>query len=375
MKGYVAAALALLWLLVPPASAQGLPRVDPVGTTYHDHVLAYDRSSLPSGISLFAQRTVLGYDIDLDRGYGRIHLTCRSDADSRQGRCPVADTGLNGAGRSTVTLRFVERRSGLRTDLQVVGALQRAYGDRRCFTDYWESTERPLSTSYSPACIGTPPAGTGVQLELPQHELEKLVAGRWEAELTLDVRVDSNGAAPASHVFAFDLTVTDHNAVAIYFPAFDQVTPLVGLNLRYDPIRQTVAGRAVLDMCLYDGVGSQSQYIGVTVRDPVARGAGPGGYAAWHQDGGVDDSQRLDYTVVLEHAGARLPMANGVEQLLRGIDSAQLRLVMLPGMAYPVYCVPTPLELVTPSVPASSKRPGYFSGDLQVEMRLPSSVP
>lgn len=189
------------------------------------------------------------------------------------------------------------------------------------------------------------------------------------------MKAGSDGSAVGTYIFDLMFTVTDHNAVSIYFPAFDQVTPHVGLNLQYDPVGQTVGGRALLDMCLYDGLGSQSEYLGVTVRDTGTHPPGATGYSVWHADGGSDDTQRVDYTVSLAHSGARLPMANGVEQQLRGIDTAQLRLVMLPGMTMPVFCVPTPLTLETPSVPINTKRPGYYSGDLNVELRLPTAIP
>ncbi len=202
-----------------------------------------------------------------------------------------------------------------------------------------------------------------------------MVAGHWRAELLLDLRVDPKQAAVHTNTVSFDFTITDYNAVSIYFPLFDQVTPHVGLNLQYDPIAQTVGGRTQLDMCLYDGLGSQSQYLGVTVRDSGPRPPGPSGYSVWHTDGGSDATQRVDYTVTLDHNGSALPMRNGVEQLLHGIDTAKLRLVLLPGMTQPVFCVPTPLTLDTPRVPVSSKRPGYYDGDLKVELRVPTVTP
>jgi len=201
------------------------------------------------------------------------------------------------------------------------------------------------------------------------------VAGRWDAELILDLNVDINGGAVGSHTFNFDFTITDHNAVSIYFPLFDQVTPHVGLNLQYDPIAQTIGGTTKVDMCLYDGLGSQSQYLGITVRDSGARPPGPSGYSVWHTDGGSDATQRVDYTVTLDHSGTNIPMRNGVEQLLHGIDTAKLRLVMLPGMTQPVFCVPTPITLDTPRVSVSTKRPGHYSGDLKVELRVPTATP
>ncbi|WP_268592082.1 CfaE/CblD family pilus tip adhesin, partial [Escherichia coli] len=75
------------------------------------------------------------------------------------------------------------------------------------------------------------------------------------------------------------------------------------------------------------------------------------------------------------HNGARIPLRNGVEEQLRNIDTARLRLVMLPGMSQPVFCVPTPLTLDTPRVPIDGKRSGAYQGDLKVELRLPTSRP
>lgn len=368
--------LALLHALLfaPAGWAQSLPPTDPTGGV-QDHRLSYDRSVVPASIELLAPRTLLGYNTDPDRGYGRIHLTCRSASDAAQGRCPTADNGANGAGSTDIVLRFTERRSGMRTDLIVSGSMQRAFVDRSCALDMWDNVSRPLSTSYGVACVGKRPGGTGASLSIAASELSRLVAGRWDATLLLDLRTDPRGAPQATYEFHFELTITDRDAVAIYFPAFDMVTPHVGLNLQYDPIARTVGGRATLDMCLYDGLGSQSDFLGVTVRDMRA-GPAPGrGYAVWHQEGGTDPTRRVDYTVTLDYGGARLRMTNGTEQLLTGIDSARLRLVMLPGMTQPVYCVPTPLSLETPRVPISSKRPGYYEGELQVELRVPTSRP
>ncbi len=151
-------------------------------------------------------------------------------------------------------------------------------------------------------------------------------------------------------------TVTDYDAISIYFPTFDTVAPLVNLDLRYDPIQKVVGGRKQLDMCLYDGLGSQSEYLDVTVRDSGPRPPAGSDFSLWHRDGGSDASQRLDYRVHLDYGGHRLAMKHNVKQQLRGIDSAQLRLVMLPGISQPVYCVPTPLTLEhrLPLSPASA---------------------
>lgn len=367
-------AVLLAVLLVPVATAQALPPTDPVGTV-QELRSAFDRSAVPDSIELLAPRTLLGYSTDPTRGYGSIHLTCRSASDAEHGRCPTADTGARADGRTAITLRFTERRSGMRTEITATGSLQRAFIDRACSSDLWHATEYPLSTRHGLECVGQAPGGTGASLSIPGTELTRLVAGRWAAELVLDLRSGDHGAVLASYTFHVDLSISDSDSASIYFPASGLATPHVGLDLQYDPNSQTIAGHAVLDMCLYDGAGSQSGYLGVTVRDVGGPSSAGSGYSVRHQDGGDGPGQRVDYTVTLEHGRAQLPMANGIEQVLTGIDSVRLRLVVLPGMIQPVYCVPTPLSLDTLRVPISSKRPGLYHGTLRVELRLPSSRP
>ncbi|NWF32597.1 pilin protein [Stenotrophomonas sp. SAM-B] len=370
---------AWLWpalLMVGAAHAQQPPETHPA-SEQRNVELTYDRGSLPGDQVLWAERTVLGYSTDAGLKYGLIHLTCGSDSDSDRGRCPVVDTGENGLGRSTVNLRFTERRSGLRTELALGGFLERADSDRTC-VNYWHTGTYPLSTSWGDKCFGRVPAGTGAALSLPQRELEKLVAGRWDATLELFLRADPAGPVLAKYTFTFDLTITDRDAMSIYFPEFDQVSPRVGLNIDYNPIGQpSIGGRANLDMCLYDGLGSQAEYFEVTLRDDgrSAPGRPPGMFSVWHHTGGTEDRHRLDYEVVMDHNGSRLPLHNDRVEILRGIDTARLRLVLLPGMTHPVYCVPTPLSLITPRVPASGKAEGYYQGDLHIEFTLPTAGP
>ncbi|RRU75553.1 MULTISPECIES: CfaE/CblD family pilus tip adhesin [Stenotrophomonas maltophilia group] len=364
-----------LVVMAPRAFAQRLPETHP-SSIKEKKTLSYDRGSSPGGIELLARRTLAGYSTDASYGYGRIHLTCRSAADSANGRCPVADTGETGTGFTNIPLRFTEARSGMQTDVIVRGTLQRAYGNGVCYRDLWNDVDRAISSSFSATCVRDGAVGTGLELGIPVSELSRLVAGHWTAQLLLDLRTESAGTAVSTYEFNFDLTITDQNAVAIYFPQFDEIAPHVGMNLRYDPIAQTVGGGTTVDMCLYDGLGSQAAYLGVTVRDSGARAPGPLGFSAWHRDsGGSGESERLDYTVTLDHNGAQVPMRNGVEEQLTGIDSARLKLVLLPGMSQPVFCVPTPLRLEMPRVPIAEKQPGYYRGDLKVELRVPTGVP
>lgn len=367
-------AILALVVLAPQAWAQRPPLQDPVdiGETV---TLEWDRLAMPGDIPLLGSRTVLAHEAGATLDYGKVFMTCESSTDSRFGRCPTADTGEASNGRpSVIALRFTEQRSGLEVDIDVHGSLYRIDATPACSSDYWSVTPGALWSSHASLCVFQQPAGTGAQLWVPASELGKLVAGKWRATLRLTLRRPADQPL-ANHAFTFDLTVTDRDAVAIYFPEFDKVSPLVQLNADYDPLRQTIGGRTTLDMCLYDGLGSQAPFLGVTVQDMAAHPPGPTGYALWHGDGGTDRSRRLDYHVSLTHNGATVPLPSGAEQQLHGIDTARLRLVMLPGMNLPVYCVPTPLTFDIPRVPVAGQRPGIYFGELRVQLRVPTVSP
>ncbi|MCU1127177.1 pilin protein [Stenotrophomonas maltophilia] len=367
-----------LVVLAPRAWAQWPPETHPADQS-RDIVMTWDRSAVPGDVELWAPRTVLGFSHDLALKYGQIHVVCGSASDIEFGRCPTEGELLPITGTSEVVLRLVEQRTGLIAEIRAIGSLLRIMSGRICTGDFWELDPRPLYSAFWFRCgVGggaNDPLGTGVELILPQREISRLVAGHWKATMRLNVKADPAAAPVATATFNFDFTVTDYDAISIYFPGFDGVVPLVNMDLRYDPIRKVVAGRKEVDMCLYDGVGSQSEFLGVTVRDSGPRPPPGRDFAVWHQDGGSDDTQRLDYHVGLNYGGNLLAMKHGEEQLLRGIDSAQLRMVLLPGVSQPVYCVPTPLTLETPPTPIAGKRPGLYEGELTVELRVPTAKP
>lgn len=361
-----------LVLAMPQAMAQRPPETHPTDE-HRDIVMSWDRSAMPGDIVFWRARSLLAYDPDsTGNPYAQTHLVCTSSVDSTHGRCPIEGTDEPISGFGEIRVRATERRSGMQTDVALLARLQRPMNGFAC--QYWYDVNRPLWSSRLDRCGPDSPAGIGVEMHLPATELVRLVAGHWDSEVRLMLR-DVSGLVLATYSFSLDFNITDYDAVSIYLPEFQEAAPTVGLNLSYDPIARTVGGRAHLDMCLYDGLGSQSEYLGVTVRDSGTRPPGPTGYSIWHTDGAGGDSQRMDYTVTLDHNGARIPMRNGVEEQLRNIDTARLRLVMLPGMSQPVFCVPTPLTLDTPRVPIDEKRSGAYQGDLKVELRLPTSRP
>lgn len=368
--------LSLCWL--SSAWAQRPPESIPVSTDERV-VLSYDRASVPAQQVLWLQRTVLGFSADDSLNYKSIHLLCRSETASANGRCRTRGSSEAATNGSQIVLEFRERRSGLRTDIVLAGSISRAFATSRCYDDFWEITKRPLWSTAYPTCVDEKPAGTGVELVVDGGELERLVAGRWDALLRLDLRAVNDGPILATHTFSFDVTITDHDRANIYFPASDNITPLVNLNVAYLPVPSPphVEGGTSLDMCLYDGLGSQIPYLEVTIRDDGkdAPGRAPGMHSVWHHAGGRGDDSRLDYGITLDYGGAPLKMDNNVTQRLLGIDTTQLRLVVLPGMSQPVYCVPAPLKLTVPRVLASSKLAGYYEGRMIIEMVVPSSTP
>ncbi|OCK46738.1 pilin protein [Stenotrophomonas maltophilia] len=363
-----------LVVLAPRAWAQWPPETHPRDQS-RDIVMTWDRSAVPGDVELWAPRTVLGFSHDLAMKYGQIHVVCGSASDPEFGRCPTEGTPAISTGTTEIALRLVELRTGLHAEIRALGSLQRAMSGYRCGSDYWDGEQRKLNATYWYRCGADEPIGTGAAMTVPASELARLVAGHWRATMRLNIKAEPAAAPVATATFNFDFTVTDYDAISIYFPGFDGVAPLVNMDLRYDPIRKVVAGRKDVDMCLYDGVGSQSEFLGVTVRDSGPRPPPGRDFAVWHQDGGSDDTQRLDYQVGLNYGGNLLAMKHGEEQLLRGIDSAQLRMVLLPGISQPVYCVPTPLTLETPPTPIASKRPGLYDGELTVELRVPTAKP
>ncbi|PSD13193.1 pilin protein [Stenotrophomonas maltophilia] len=375
---FVLMLLCALAVLMPRAWAQWPPETHPTDQS-RDIVMTWDRSAVPGDVELWAPRTVLGFSHDVAMKYGQIHVVCGSASDAEFGRCPTEGELGVGNSSSEVVIRLVDQRTGLRAEIRAIGFMTRIMSGRICATDFWYDVKYPFHAATWFRCgIGSnadEPLGTGIQLHMASGELARLVAGHWKATMRLNIKADPAAAPVATATFNFDFTVTDYDAISIHFPAFDTIAPLVNMDLRYDPIKQMVGGRKQLEMCLYDGLGSQSDFLGVTVRDSGPRPPPGSDFAVWHRDGGSDDRQRLDYHVSLNYGGRDIRMRHGVEELLHGIDSAELRLVMLPGISQPVYCVPTPLTLLTPPTPVASKRPGLYEGELTVELRVPTAKP
>ena len=328
-----------LLVVVPRVWGQQPPETHPV-STHQDVVMSWDRSAMPGDVVLWAPRTVIAYQPASPFPYATSHLVCTSEFDAAKGRCPVVGDGAGGGAEGAVWLELIEARSGMRAEIMLLGSGQRPVSGNSCWSDFWTGGTFPLWSSVLETCGRHQSAGLGAALRVPVEQLSRLVAGVWKGTLALRLRLDSAGPDVADYTFDLSFEITDHNAVSIYFPQYESASPLVNLDARFDPISQTVGGRVTMDMCLYDGLGSQAAYLGVTARDNGTRTPGPTGFSLWHPAAGTDDSQRLDYTVTIEHNGAPFSMTNGVEQQLTGIDSANLRPVVGVGTQYTGWFMP-----------------------------------
>lgn len=371
--------LAALALALPVAAhAQQIPITHPASKDERVTV-DFDRSAPPQDVSLWGQdRYVLGFDPNQARRYRHLHFTCRSDTDSATGRCPTTGNDNANVSNTRIPVRFTESRSHRQIDLAVVGHLRRAASHRSCAP--WLATPQGLNSQFPGSCGANTVDGTGVTMTLPTQELLALHPGKWTAQLVLDLRNDiRSGPVLATYRFAFDITVTDRDSAAILFPDQPVTTPHVGLRLEHFSVggKTMIQGSNGLDMCLYDGRGSHSSHLDLSIRDDgaPAPGRAPGMYSVWRHGGGGLPEERVDYEILVDHDGRRLRLANGAVQKVENVNSVPVRPVRPPGMNDFVYCVPTPLTLNTPPIDSTSKRPGYYRGVLTVEMTVPTSVP
>lgn len=160
----------------------------------------------------------------------------------------------------------------------------------------------------------------------------------------------------------------------IYLFEFGLVLLLVGFQFDYCLVLYLVmiGGIMVLDMCLYDGMGLQSEYLGIIVCDMglVVFGCLDMQYLVWYCDGGCDLYDCVDYQFMFVYNGQCIVLCNNDEVLLCGIDIVELCLVMLFDMNQWVYCVFILLIFDMFWVFVVDKCEGYYEGWFMFEMCL-----
>ncbi|MDN7923150.1 CfaE/CblD family pilus tip adhesin [Burkholderia gladioli] len=337
----------------PLVLAQEVPPHD-----WHDKVERFLDLGSPPEVVIWDTRLAARDSPALPNRWSRNVWVCHSDSDDTFGACATTPT-WGGNGPSIVKLRFTETRSGEARTLEVLGSRWLS-----------ESTiNRPLHGSSSFGATSV--AAVYIDVRIPPSELKKLpVGGVWKAHLKFKQILW--GTAQASKVAdtnaEITLHVTDTKNVQIYLPGHNTTAPTVDLGLSQPNGRDSrTTGSRSIDMCLYDGFGSNSSWFDVTVKDDLgALRRKPGSFSVVRHGTAGEFHDRIDYGVSYLHEGQQKALNNGETVRLIGGNGTGLRSVHLPNIPVAVMCKSMPLTLETPEFNAKDKRAGSYSGKLRI---------
>nr|WP_129991408.1 CfaE/CblD family pilus tip adhesin [Rahnella sp. CFA14(1/10)] len=351
--------LVLLCLPLMMVSNAHADRVEPTGrdTTI---TTTFDKSAPPSKLDIWKEESG-GYDTDNPSLWARNSWVCLSSSSPENGQCRTTPV-WGGNGIQSIPILFREKRSHLTQIINISGS----------------HTLPSCGVHLSDAALYcTGDYETKADFYINAADLAKLpVGGVWQAEFKVVLmQWDSPRNYPLADWNAhITLNVTDNNNQQIYLPEFGQAAPRVDLNLRPLPgthgNQAQMNGAANIDMCLYDGYGSNStsftlkfddQQQGTTQRN--------NGYFSIYSDHGDvnQDSGRIDYYVKMQAPdGKYVSIIRGEDLVIPNIQTARVRPVHLPGIPQAVLCIPAPLELSTKTLDINSKQAGHYTGHLIV---------
>ncbi|WP_223997875.1 CfaE/CblD family pilus tip adhesin [Burkholderia gladioli] len=283
---------------------------------------------------------------------------CRSESDPAVGACSTRRV-WNQPSETEIKLLFSEARSKM-TQVLTVSAI-RWYGN---------TTSSINSSRWHPSL------NVNLSAKISENELKRLPAGGvWKASLRLvqyhqrGYGADRGSVQVAETNADIILHVTDTKNVQIFLPEYNTTTPTVDLSLVGQVSRAgRTTGRRNIDMCLYDGFGSNSSWFDVTVKDDQSIPQRALGSFSVIRDGtsGQTPRERIDYGVTFLHNGLRTSLNNGGTIRLLGGNNTEVRPVYLPNIPVPVLCKPMPLTLETPEFNAKDKLAGSYTGKLRI---------
>lgn len=373
-KTYFIAALLMLASALTIQSARA-ERVEPTGRDT-PVTATFDKSSPPSQIDIWKDESG-GYDTDKDSLWGRNTWICLSSSNPVNGQCSTNVTGVV-SGKTSIPILLTEQRSHTTA---IINLTAFHYLTSDIGTSCW-----PAGNLWGPYLVnagmevscsdGNKTDNSLLNVNISANELKKLpVGGIWKAELKMSLMQWDPRIKLADWNAHITLNVTDNNNQQIYLPEFGQAAPRVDLNMRPLPgtggNQTQMKGAANIDMCLYDGYGSNSSSFTVKFDDQ------PQGSLSRNEDDfsvyadGGDASQvsdRIDYQVAMQLPNANtLKVIRGQDNVISDIATARVRPVHLPGIPQAVLCVPTPLTLSTQNMNINSKRAGHYTGHLIVD--------
>ncbi len=358
-------------LTITSAKAQ---RIEPTGRET-PVTATFDKSSAPSQIDIWKDESG-GIDSDNDSLWGRNTWVCLSSSDPATGQCRTSVTGVQD-GNTTIPIVFTEQRSHLTQVINLTGY-------------------HNISVSVSNGCWGTGVIGGPYQVYaamekncygtlhndeslltvyVTSQEMQKLpFGGIWKADLKMSLMQWSPTIKLADWNAHITLNVTDTNNQQIYLPEFGEAAPRVDLNMRPLPgtggNQTQMNGAVMIDMCLYDGYGSNSTSFTLKFDDQQqgTKERNNAYFSIYSDHGDVNqDSGRIDYYVRMQAPdGKYMSMIRGEDVVIPDIQTAHIRPVHLPGIPQAVLCIPAPLELSTKTIDINSKQAGHYTGHLIV---------
>ncbi|WP_047608306.1 CfaE/CblD family pilus tip adhesin [Rahnella aquatilis] len=376
-KTLISALLILLSFLPFMGYCTSIPPSDKNDSTEY----SYDRANAMGNQNLTLYDNVIGaYDsVTWKREWAKSGWVCTDQQNRLNGICDKHEIVDNSTrGETTIQLVFTEQRSHIQTMINIkawnYGIYPAACSEGQDYSDY------QINSVTAPHCPSANLAVSGRELNayIPASEMAKIpFGGIWKAQMVLEYRgivTPDNIIHLATWTKHITLNVTDNNNQQIYLPEFGQAAPRVDLNLRPLPgtggNQAQMTGRANIDMCLYDGYGSNSSSFTLKFEDQPQGSSShsSGNFFIYTDHGDVNQSSGwIEYFV-----GIVLPDGN-TESIMRGhdivipdIQNAHVRPVHLPGIPQAVLCVPMPIELDTKAIDINSKQAGHYTGHLIV---------
>lgn len=362
MRTIKAFTLTLLVLMVMGMTRQAASAEDYKEIPPFNHLQKIEQSlqlHSPVDVEIWNKQKMV-QDVSKEVGkWTRSYWICHSDADDQYGACATQRIDTMGVEPSTVKLRFTEARSRLSYSLEL-HAGRYPYFTTRVNATALNSAWRVSGRDASPYLH--------ISARIPASELKKLpVGGIWKANLKLRHMHDDHQVAETNAEIT--LHVKDTRNVQIFLPEHNTTTPTVDLGLT-GPVgpRGRTTGRRNIDMCLYDGYGSNSSLFDVMVTDGQSLPGSAPDFFSVIRDGtpGQVLEDRISYRVTYVQNGQRGTLENGRKISLKGGDSSEVRSVHLPNIAVPVLCKPMPLTLETLEFGVGAKRAGRYTGKLKI---------
>lgn len=371
---------ALIVALVSSAVPEAMAQVSPPEPRSITIERTFDKGALPADDIQIWQEESGGYDT-ADAGlYGRNTWVCTSSDDALHGKCSTTPSWSSASGTTTIPLTFIEKRSGMRVDLNVMAYKYRLedYPDLGCYNKLTNPTpiDAAMVIGVQDGCVTETASGTNeVSLTawLPASELKKIpVGGVWQADLHLVLTEWDPRTALADWTAHFSLKMTDADHIDIYFPAFATTSPLMELNLHPHGAPDGNAWASdytILDMCLYDGYNVNSDSYDVSFEQTASDGRTDGLFSVY-RDGGNKDAadERIDFHLKMKspETGEMLDIENAKTLTWNQINTGTVRPVRIPSIPYAVLCAPSPLLFVVDKFDVKTKAAGHYSGVITV---------